>query len=77
MRQSLRAGEDRLASQLARRGNGEMVLLSRSVVASSAMAPNTSARDVVASRMHHDARTLEPATAVGSLAEKGRICMPS
>jgi glycine/D-amino acid oxidase-like deaminating enzyme len=77
MRQCSRGAGNSLAWQLARRGIGRVTLLERSVAAASARASNTIARDVVASRMHHDARPLRPATAVGSLAEKGRICMPS
>ena len=76
MRQSLR-GRASPAWQLARHGIGRVMLLERSVVSVSVMTSNAMARDVVASRMHHDARPLRPATAVGSLAEKGRICMPS
>jgi hypothetical protein len=76
MRQSLR-GRASPAWQLARHGIGRVMLLERSVVSVSVMTSNAMARDVVASRMHQDARPLRPATAVGSLAEKGRICMPS
>ena len=77
LRQRSRGAGNSLAWRLARRVTGKVMLLERSVVAALARASNAIARDVVASRMHHDARPLRPATAMGSLAEKGRICMPS
>ena len=44
-----------LACQLAVHSIGRVMLLERSLLAALAVAANTIARDVVASRMHHDA----------------------
>ena len=77
MRQRSHDAGNRLAWQLSQRVPGRVMVLEHSVLDFSAMVSNAIARDVVASRMHHIARTRRPATSVGSLAEKGRKCMPS